>query len=245
MKDDEIIAWMDTLSMEDLNIPIKPPRKIGKTQCCSDPNIIFEGGCEVCDMCGWCGSKQHLVLSYKEGFRISNSNQLYKRISYFKHKIEQLNGSIYPHDENTLPDILEKLRKHPVICVFMEMLEGKPESEKLRILIETRFMYGLRCVLRTLSKKNLYKFSFLLTNALFNVRCFNLPHSTVLRLAQEWREFEYHFKRHNKGRKNSYSYNVFLQEILRNNGIPNYELITLPINYGKVLRELRVLMNKR
>jgi hypothetical protein len=238
MDDEDLWDLMDELELGD-NKNISEP---SSDKCCDKQYLIWHAGTEICENCGQgCFKKQQIVYTYNDGIRTSGP-QLYKRISYFKHKIELLNAYQYPFDGCSLSNALEELGRHPLIIEAKKAFQGKTEKEIIGMMIEVRFMYGLRQVLKLIGKSKLYKFMFLIINRLFHITCFEISREMVITLARQWSDFEYRFKIGKKGRKNSYSYNVFLQHILKKNGIPYFELITLPINHVKVRKEIAFLM---
>jgi hypothetical protein len=149
-----------------------------------------------------------------------------------------LNAFQYPFDGVVLKETLEQLETTPLIKQARKAFEDKTEEDILEAMIDVRFMYGLRMILKNIRKSKLYKFIFLIVNRLFGVTCFQISRERINTLATEWAKFEYKFKGKRKGRKNSYSYNVFLHSILQKNNVSHFKLITLPINHVKVRKEI-------
>ena len=238
MNDQELYDYMDSFEM-----PNSKPKPKKDKYCCHDPSLIYSDGYETCETCGTINfNKPHIIhIDYDNPY--NKGSNLYKRVVYFRQKLELLNGHCYPVEMEQHEKILNDIKNSHFYHTYVGIFRDKTRDEILKIMIDTNFTYNFRRVLKGLKYSKYYKYMFLLISELFKVQCFKMHRFEMTHLACQWVSYENKFKKNPKKRKNSYNYNVVLHLLLEKNKIPYYELITLPLNHIPIRIEIVNLLN--
>jgi len=187
----------------------KEPKVVNAT-CCSNTEEILIDGQYICVNCGSVLNSILVTDKYDD-----NMHRIiyipYKRVIYFKQKIQLLTGScIYTPNAKLL-----------------YLINGIKNSKKRLSLMKIKLL---------LKKNNLnkyYKYIYSIYNDIYGEQLIRISCHIVSQMLYRFLEIERFFKK-NIQRKNMLSYNVILFYLLKQYNIKNYEKILLPYNATKI-----------
>lgn len=237
------LDWLDSIRLDDACSECSDEEPTMLT-CCDTPTLFYDHGDFLCGNCGTVDPhRTELVFTpdYNSNLYRWRQYQPYRRQNYFKHKMDLLCANAYPPSPDEWHELIDALRKTQFVMRSATLFQNKTEEEQVRLMIASQYLQGLRDTLKSMEATIYYKFVYLIVFTLFGIRCFRIPRLLTPRLCYEWREYERRFKQRGT-RKNSYNYNIILKHILMRNNIPNTELLIMPLNHVKVMRELQELL---
>ena len=184
-------------------------------KCCGDEYVSVINGYNTCINCGRV-SDVVLITDNSDNNMSYIQRVPYKRITYFKHKINLLTGQ-YDYIPN---------------AKLLFLISNIKNSKKRLSLSRIRFL---------LKKNNLskyYKYIYSIYKDIYDEPLINIPNSVISEMIYRFIDIERYFKKNIK-RKNMLSYNIILFCILKQNNIKNSDKILLPYNATKIKKILK------
>ena len=189
--------------------------KINNAVCCNNVEELLIDGQYICTNCG---SILHSILitdKYDD-----NMHRIiyipYKRVIYFKQKLQLLTGScIY------VPN-----------AKLLYLINGIKNSKKRLSLIK------IKLLLKKNHLNKYYKYIYSIYNDIYGEQLIKISCHVVSQMLYKFLEIERFFKK-NIDRKNMLSYNIILYYLLKQYNIKNYEKMLLPYNATKIKKIFR------
>lgn len=178
--------------------------------CCSDKEVIINDGQYICVNCGSILDSMLVTDQYDD-----NMHRIiyvpYKRVIYFKQKIQLLTGScLY------VPN-----------AKLLYLINGIKNSKKRLSLMKIKLL---------LKKNNLnkyYKYIYSIYYDIYGEQLIRISCHIVSQMLYKFLEIERFFKK-NIQRKNMLSYNIIIWHLLKQYNIKNYDRLLLPHNATKI-----------
>jgi len=188
-------------------------------KCCDDPNYNYDQGMQCCINCGRIDTQkiQFSINTYDDGLTY-NIKYPYKRIVYFKQKLDLINSySFY--------------KRNPKLTYFIECNKDK----------EIKSIYKLKKALKKSGLNKQYKYIYSIYNAITHKKLIDIDKRDYPFYLNQFKRIEDIFVKH-KVRHNLYSYNVIIYFLLRLNNNDGYKNLILPLNKVKLKKKIRSLM---
>jgi hypothetical protein len=188
-------------------------------KCCNNEYISVINGYNTCINCG-CVSDVVLITDNSDNNMSYIQRVPYKRITYFKHKINLLTGH-YDYIPN---------------AKLLFLISNIKASRKRLSLSRIRFL---------LKKNNLskyYKYIYSIYKDIYDEPLINISNSVMSDMIYRFIDIERYFKKNIK-RKNMLSYNTTIWLILKHNNIKNSDKMLLPYNATKIKKILKKIID--
>lgn len=189
--------------------------KIINNACCDNKEVTTNDGIYICVNCGSILDSMLVTDKYDD-----NMHRViyipYKRVIYFKQKIQLLTGSCF----------------YTPNAKLLYLINGIKNSKKRLSLIKIKLL---------LKKNNLnkyYKYIYSIYNDIYNEQLIKISCHIVSQMLYKFLEIERFFKK-NINRKNMLSYNIILYYLLKQYNIKNYDKMLLPYNATKIKKIFR------
>jgi hypothetical protein len=181
------------------------------TDCCNNKNESIIDGFYTCTNCGTINPCSLLVVDKYDDHMHTVIYIPYKRVIYFKQKLQLLTGTcIYTPNAKLL-----------------YLINGIKSSKKKLSLSKIRLL---------LKKNNLnkyYKYIYSIYNDIYGEPLIKISCHIVSQMLYQFLTIERFFKK-NIDRKNMLSYNIILFHLLKQHNIKNYDKMLLPYNATKI-----------
>ena len=188
-------------------------------QCCNDPFINFCDGYATCANCGLVDmDKQEYTYNTFNDYSIYKHSAPYKRIVYFKQKLNMINNLL-----------LYKL--HPNVLFFIEKNKGK----------NIKNIYKLKRAMKNAGLNKQYKYIYSIYFSITNKKLISINLNEYDKYLKQFLLLEKIFIK-NKIRSNIYSYNVIIYFLLKINNNDGYKYMVLPLNKSKLKKKIRELI---
>jgi len=189
------------------------------TQCCNDPFINFREGYATCTNCGLADlDKQEYTYNSFNDYSTYKHSAPYKRIVYFKQKLNMINNLL-----------LYKLQ--PNVLFFIEKNKGK----------NIKNIYKLKKAMKNAGLNKQYKYIYSIYYSITNKKLISINMNDYEIYLKQFNLLEKIFIK-NKIRANLYSYNVIIYFLLKINNNDGYKYMILPLNKTKLKKKLRELI---
>jgi hypothetical protein len=188
--------------------------------CCDNMRIVIKDYYEMCINCGSIdmNKPQLNINEYNENHTLVNKYIPYKRIIYFKQKLNLINNvTLYKY--------------HPCVLFFIECNKNK----------NFKNIYKLRMAMKRANLSKYYKYIYSIFYAITGKQLITIPCADYQLYINQFINIEKIFNK-NKIRHNLYSYNVLLYFFLRLNNNKDYKNVLMPLNKVKLKKKIKALM---
>jgi hypothetical protein len=184
---------------------------VKKSNCCTEKDEKIIDGFLTCINCGVIADCPMLVADKYDDHMHRILYMPYKRVIYFKQKIQLLAGCCFYTPNAKLLFLINNIKKS----------KKRLSLNKIKTLLK----------LNNLNKY--YKYIYSIYNDIYGEPLIKISCSVVSQMLFKFLEIERFFKKNIK-RKNMLSYNIILYYLLKQYNIKNYDRIILPFNATKI-----------
>lgn len=199
------------------DIDIRPIIK--NHQCCNDPQLFFINNCETCVNCGIINLNNEI---FEDNPYNGNTNTKmtypYKRVIYFKQKLNLINCITF-------------YKSNPRLTFFIQ----KNKNKKIKNI------FTLKKIMKKVKLNKYYKYIYSIFESITGNKLIDIKMSDYPTYITQFRNIEKIFDKY-KVRHNLYSYNVIIYFLLKLNGNETYKYMIMPLNKIKLKKKIRDLL---
>lgn len=194
--------------------------QLNKNDCCSSYDEIIKDGYKTCTNCGALDIENQPLVFYNDPLSYHKSNYYpYKRLVYFKQKLNYINGMTY-------------YKPSPKLMFFIESNKGK----------NIRSILKLRRAMLSAGLSKSYKYIYLIYFLITGRKLIEIPINMYPTYMLQFIQLEKYFKKNNV-KKCLYSYSVIICLLMKINKSTDYKNLLLPLNRKKLQKKIIQLLS--